>query len=383
MSSSPKPSMPALTKVALAGSALLCIAGLAAFWYASGKARERAPHADAQQVTVTIRDNLCDPGDITVPAGRTTFTIVNQTPRALEWEILDGVMVVDERENIAPGFSQTLTVKLRPGTFAITCGLLSNPRGTLTVTPSAQSEADAARPPLTEYIGPLAEYKVYMVLTAGAVQKAVQQLQQAVANGSLDGARHATQDAHRTYKRLEPVAELFADLDTRLNARADYFDQRENDPDFAGFYKARHLLAERGDMPALQAELPALQADVDSLRARVRTLQISPERLAQAGARSLRRAAGHLGDSTGSASQQAWSDLDLVKGTRDGTRKIAALLEPLLVKANPDLQARISRDLDTLDQSLEASPVAPATVATALNALADDFDQINPALGLE
>ena len=30
-------------------------------------------------------------------------------------------MVVDERENIAPGFSQTLTVKLQPGEFDITC----------------------------------------------------------------------------------------------------------------------------------------------------------------------------------------------------------------------------------------------------------------------
>jgi iron uptake system component EfeO len=73
-------------------------------------------------VTVTIHPNACEPNEITVPAGRTTFTIVNQSNRALEWEILDGVMVVEERENIAPGFSQTMTVKLQPGEFAITCG---------------------------------------------------------------------------------------------------------------------------------------------------------------------------------------------------------------------------------------------------------------------
>ena len=68
-----------------------------------------------------------------MPAGRRTFRIVNQSDRAVEWEILDGVMVVAERENIAPGITQTLTAKLVPGTYEITCGLLSNPRGTLTV----------------------------------------------------------------------------------------------------------------------------------------------------------------------------------------------------------------------------------------------------------
>ncbi len=57
-----------------------------------------------QVADVTIQGNACDPNEITVPAGRTTFTIVNKSNRALEWEILDGVMVVEERENIAPGF---------------------------------------------------------------------------------------------------------------------------------------------------------------------------------------------------------------------------------------------------------------------------------------
>ncbi|MDA4832745.1 cupredoxin domain-containing protein, partial [Enterobacter hormaechei] len=86
------------------------------------------------------------------------FNIVNKSDRALEWEILDGVMVLEERENIVPGFTQTFTAKLNPGTYQITCGLLNNPRGTLTVTPSAEADAAAARPALVAFVGPLAEY---------------------------------------------------------------------------------------------------------------------------------------------------------------------------------------------------------------------------------
>ena len=76
----------------------------------------------------------CEPNELTVPAGRRSFEIHNRSDRPVEWEILDGVMVVAERENIAPGLKSTLEARLRPGDYDITCGLLSNPRGGLHVT---------------------------------------------------------------------------------------------------------------------------------------------------------------------------------------------------------------------------------------------------------
>ena len=199
-------------RLAVAGSALLVAAGLAAFWYTSGVARKAPPKAADNAVTVTIQGNVCQPNEITVPAGRTTFTIVNQSSRALEWEILDGVMVVEERENIAPGFSQTMTVKLPPGEFDITCGLLSNPRGKLRVTPSAASDAEAARPSLVNYVGALAEYRVFLALEAGSLQDATQALADAIQAGDLKQAQALYAPAHQAYKRIEPMAELFADV---------------------------------------------------------------------------------------------------------------------------------------------------------------------------
>ena len=52
--------------------------------------------ANVPQVKVTVTDKQCEPMTITVNAGKTQFIIQNHSQKALEWEILKGVMVVEE-----------------------------------------------------------------------------------------------------------------------------------------------------------------------------------------------------------------------------------------------------------------------------------------------
>ncbi len=97
-----------------------------------------APQATAAAATIPvvnvgISDEACQPMQLTVQRGKTQFLIKNNSGRTVEWEILKGVYVVEERENIAPGFSQKLTARLEPGKYEMTCGLLSNPHGVLIV----------------------------------------------------------------------------------------------------------------------------------------------------------------------------------------------------------------------------------------------------------
>jgi iron uptake system component EfeO len=73
--------------------------------------------AEAMPFNVTVTDKGCEPNSLTVPEGKSTFAIKNASRRALEWEILDGVTVVEERENIIPGFTQTLSAMLSPGEY--------------------------------------------------------------------------------------------------------------------------------------------------------------------------------------------------------------------------------------------------------------------------
>lgn len=394
--SSPTPSMSTRVRLALGASAALVIAGGVAFWWASSIARKAPPKAVDHAVTVTIRGNVCEPNEITVPAGRTTFTIVNQSQRALEWEILDGVMVVEERENIAPGFSQTMTVKLQPGEFDITCGLLSNPRGTLRVTPSAASEAEAARPSLVAYVGPLAEYRVFLALEADTLEEAAAALAQAIRAGDRHQAQARYVPAHQAYRRIEPMAELFADLDTRLNARADYFERREADPAFTGFHRLEYGLFGPGeaqqDVKRLTPIAEQLLTDSGQLRERLRGLNIPPERLASASAKLLRRVADHLPG--GGEDHDAQAEAANLQGTLDGTKKIADLLAPLLSYAAPELNQAIAQRFDELAAALdpyregEGFKVAALSdpqrqaLAVPVGALAEAFAQVNAALGL-
>lgn len=133
-------------------------------------------------------------------------------------------MVLEERENIAPGFKQTIAAKLSPGEYQITCGLLSNPRGKLIVTPSASSEAEKGKMPLTAFLGALAEYQIYLATEVVEFQKAVATLSDAVSSDNIEAAQAAYAPAREAYARIAPVSESFSDLDTAINARADFFE---------------------------------------------------------------------------------------------------------------------------------------------------------------
>lgn len=375
-------------RLALVGSASLLVLGMAAFWFASNRA-DKAPYAtDGHAVTVTIRGKICEPNAITVPAGRTTFTIVNATERALEWEILDGVMVIDERENIAPGFRQTMTVKLEPGDYDITCGLLNNPRGRLHVTPSAASAAEAARPSVAAYVGPLAEYQVYLLTEAETLDGATQDLAAALRAGQLDKARALYAQAHAAYARIEAAAQLFGDLETRINARAAYFDKREADPAFLGFRRIEHGLA-TGQTTALAGVGNRLVQDIETLKARLAALALKPEQLAGLPEKQLRGLAGSL-----AAPATAGDEPAQLLAVLDGSRKVVELLSPLLAKADPKLDAALKGDVEGLDKAMASWRTADGVRAGAFSAderkalarivgrLADDLAKTNAALGL-
>lgn len=380
-----------LMRVALGGSAMLVLLGGIAFWYASDRAGKAPRASDGHAVTVTIRGKACDPNDITVPAGKTTFTIVNETQRALEWEILDGVMVIDERENIAPGLRQTMTVKLEPGDYAITCGLLNNPRGRLHVTPSAESDAEAARPSLETYVGPLAEYQVYLLTEAETLDSSAQAMVAALKAGQLDKARSLYAPAHQSYVRIEAAAAVFGDLEARLNARADYYEKKAADPAFQGFRRIEYGLANGGDAKALGPVGDRLLADIATLKERLAGIELKPEQLAGFAEKQFRRLSDSLGAAQPASGDDSPADL---QGLYESGSKVAELLSPLLAKANPALDHALKADFAAFDKALAPLRAGDTLRAVKLDAaqrrvmagilakIAADFGKTNAALGL-
>ena len=385
---------PRALRWAVAGSVIVMIAAGGLFYYASQlAAAKRKVHGN--EVTVTIHPHSCEPNALTVPAGFNSFRIVNASERAVEWEILDGVLVVEERENIAPGLSQVINATLAPGDYAITCGLLSNPRGTLHVTPTAASEASAkARPAMVAFIGPLSEFRVYLSSQGSALTKAVDALSQAIAAGDLAQAQALYVPAREAYQRLAPAAQRLAELDNSINARADYFEKREQDPGFIGFHRLEYGLFEQRSTQGLAPIAQQLQANTVLLKQQLLAQSLPPEQLVSIVARTLH----NLADTrAGSGEEERYSHIDLngFAANLQVTHKVVDLLRPLLAKNNADLLRTLDEASTALDAELDGlkTPQGLPTYDTVsagqrqqishkAKALADALDGIDPALGL-
>ncbi|WP_273728635.1 iron uptake system protein EfeO [Brucella gallinifaecis] len=390
---SPKPAAPFsrnLVRAVLVLAILLVLAAGAAFYYAS-RVSDKSRHAeDDGKVQIVVNAKSCDPNELTVPAGRTAFEIINKSDRSVEWEILDGVMVLEERENIAPGFKQTLSAKLSPGEYQITCGLLSNPRGKLIVTPSASSEAEKGKMPLTAFLGALAEYQIYLATEVAGFQKAVATLSDAVSSGDIEAAQAAYAPAREAYARIAPVSEAFSDLDTAINARADFFEKREQDSAFGGLHRIEYGLFEQKSLDGLQRVATKLVQDAAGLKERIRALRISPDRMLAGTSSALNRFASTAAD-TGD-DRYAHTDLQVFAGLVEGSAKTADVLRPIVVKVDPKAFEGIDAQVSAVKAMLSAqngkaydtlSAGEKTKIKDGATALADQFSKLRDQLGVD
>lgn len=381
-----------LITLALLGAGLLVLAGGGAFYLASQKAPRPV---SAGTIAVRVADKTCEPMDLTVPAGRSVFEIENASNRPIEWEILDGVMVIEERENIAPGFRSQLSANLKPGVYDITCGLLSNPRGKLTVTASAHSDAEKANPPLKAFIGPLSEYKVYLALQSGRMLEAAKTLSASLDAGDLAKARDAYRNARIAYRHIEAVSGRLADIENAIDPIASYLAGREQDPAFTGFHRIELGLWRDGSVDGLKPIADKLAADTQTLRDRLKALRFEPADLAGNAAREARRLAE--GSVISGDNLYAGDDLAEFSAAVDGLEKSVSLLLPLVAEASPDTAKGINDAFATLRAEIsrlsgagatpasysEVSPESRKALAARFLALAEAIDRTNSALCLE
>jgi iron uptake system component EfeO len=387
-------SPPRALRWALAGSVIVMIAAGGLFYYASQLAAAKR-QINHNEIAVIIHAHACEPNALTVPAGRASFRIINRSDRAVEWEILDGVLVVEERENIAPGLSQVINANLLPGDYAITCGLLSNPRGTLHVTPTAESDAQAkAKPSMVAFIGPLSEFRVYLSRQSGALIKAVTALEQAMIAGDLTQAQALYLPAREAYQHLAPAAQRLAELDNAINARADYFERREQDPAFSGFHRLEYGLFAQHSLDGLTPIAQRLVNDVTTLKQQLLAQSLPPEQLVSIVVRNLNSLADVR---AASGEEERYSHLDLngFAANLEVARKVVDLMRPLLAKSAADLLPGIDSAISTFAAQLDGLKVdghyrtydsvtadQRQQIADKAKALAAALDGIDPALGL-
>ena len=345
-------------------------------------------------IAITITSKGCEPNAVTLPEGKTTFKIKNGSARALEWEILDGVMVVEERENIIPGFVQTLTATLKPGQYQMTCGLLSNPKGTLTVTATGTTMAKA-EPSASDLAGPLAEYKLYVTREVGDLVSQTKGFTDAVKAGKLQEAQSLYAPARQHYERIEPMAELFSDLDKSMDARADDFEKKEDDPAFGGFHRIEKALFADKSTAGMAPLADQLMHDVLELQSRIGALVIPPNKMVGGAASLIEEVAATK--ISGEEDRYSGTDLWDFQANVDGSQKIFNLVRPLITPRNPELDARVQANFSKVDALLaryrgqdgqyqnydKLSPRDRNALKGAITALAEDLSQLRGTLALD
>lgn len=359
---------------------------------ATAQAAMPATAMPAATVPLTVTDKGCDPATLSVDAGKTTFSIRNASRRALEWEILKGVEVVAERENIVPGFVQPLSATLEAGDYQMTCGLLSNPKGILHV--AAKAGAVIAPPSPMELVTPIAEYKVYVTGEVKALVDATTQFVAAVKAGDLAKAQALYAPTRQHYERIEPIAELFNDLDNAIDARADDFEKKEQDPTWTGFHRLEKALFADKTTTGMAPLADKLMHDVNDLQARVAGLAITPKAMVGGPASLIEEVASTK--ITGEEDRYSRTDLWDFQANVDGAQKIVQLLRPLVQPRNPKLLTALDGNFKKVDTILAKYRKGDGYVSYdsvtendrkalkgPVTALAEDLAKLRGTLGVE
>lgn len=348
--------------------------------------------ADVPQVKVTVTDKQCEPMNITVNAGKTQFIIQNNSQKALEWEILKGVMVVEERENIAPGFSQKMTANLQAGEYDMTCGLLSNPKGKLIV--KAAGDQTAPKNDLMALAGPITEYKAYVTAEVAELVKGTKAFTDAVKAGDIEKAKSLYAPTRQHYERIEPIAELFSDLDGSIDAREDDYEQKANDPKFTGFHRLEKALFGDNSTKGMEKYADQLNNDVLDLQTRISELAFPPSKVVGGAAGLIEEVAASK--ISGEEDRYSRTDLWDFQANVDGAQKIVNLLRPLLTKDNAPLLAKVDANFKKVDTILakyktkdgyetydKLSDADRNALKGPVTALAEDLSQLRGVLGLD
>ena len=280
------------------------------------------------RIAVSVDESGCTPKTIQAPAGRVVFEVTNAGPELGEFEILSGTTVVDEVENLIPGFVQNLASHLDGGRYELICYALRSPRAALAVEGTAVSRPTSAVVDGATLDGYRGTYETYVRAQATELKTELAPLVAAIAAGDLAAAKAAYAPSRPAWERIEPVAELFSDLDTRMDARQEDFARGVDDPEFLGWHRIEKGLWADGTTDGLGPIATGLQADAQELETRLATMDIEP--------RVIARGAGELIEEvaqsklTGEEDRYSQADLWSVSANVAGSKTIVDLLRPTL-----------------------------------------------------
>lgn len=363
----------------------VAVAGVGALVLAGCVAKTDVAAADA--LTVTSTADGCEVSAATATSGTLAFDVTNQGDDVSEFYLLadDGLRIIGEVENIAPGASRTLTVVAQPGEYFTLCkpGMVGEGVGRAGFTVSGDAVAIE---------GPDAEQKqqavdLYAAFVKDQVENLVPEVDALVTayeSGDDAAAQELFPQVRAYYERIEPVAEALGDLDPKIDYRE--VDAVAEGLDWTGFHRiekdlwvpAQDALNADGETPAWQDWAPStpaeraafgdqLVADVAELDAYVHSAEFQAALDAQ-GVAGLSNGAIALLDevATGkiSGEEDWWSGTDLwdFAANVEGSKMAFSLVRDFAASKGEDGSALVD-EIDAGYTALEESLAAHGSLA--------------------
>jgi iron uptake system component EfeO len=337
------------SRVWWAVAAVLVVAGGGTVLVLNAVGDDGAGTAAAAPV-ITVSRSACGRGWAGPQAGTQTFQLHNSGVSTADVDLVDPGTgaIYGEIEDIAPGTTQALRVRLGNGTYAFRClvedtGAILGPTVRIT---GGHGESGPAVVPITinDLLEPIRQYRDHVIAGLGTLAAGTDALSAAVRSGDRAAGETAWLSAHLCYESLGAAYGAFGDSDGAINGIGEV-----NDPDFTGFHRLEYGLWHGEDMTALAAVADRLAADVHRLRDSFPNEQIDPNDL---GLRAHEIVENTLQfELTGRTDYGSGTNLATALANLDGSRAVLTVLRPLLTTRVPKLSdvdtwfARTDRDL--------------------------------------
>ncbi|MCX2898051.1 iron uptake system protein EfeO [Pseudomonas mandelii] len=273
-------------------------------------------------------------------------------------------------------------MKKTPFALLLTLGLLNAPLAAL-----------AATAPL-DLVGPVSDYKIYVNEQLDELASHTQAFTAAVKKGDLATAQKLYAPTRVYYEQIEPIAELFSDLDASIDSRVDDHEQGVTAKDFTGFHRIEYSLFAQKSTEGLSALADRLNADVQDLQTRVAGLTFPPEKVVGGAAALLEEVAATK--ITGEEDRYSHTDLYDFQGNIDGAKKIVELFRGKIAQQDRAFIAKVDKNFASVDKILAKYRTVDGGFQTydkvkdsdrkmlvgPVNTLAEDLSMVRGKLGL-
>ena len=363
--------------------AALALAGLTACSSTGTGTATEATAAGDGKIAVAATDTECKVAKSDLAAGTSTFSITNNGTKVTEFYVYAaGDRVMGEVENIVPGLTRDVVVELPPGVYETACkpGMTGKGiRGPLKVSGEHKPLAEDAQ--LAEAV---ASYKRYIKSQSDTLLDKTKEFTEAVKAGDVAKAKELYPVARTYWERIEPVAEVFGDLDPAIDAR-------ENDvadgEEWTGFHRIEKDLWVKKDVGGDGPIADKLMTDVNTIVTKSATVDLSPVQLAN-GAKGLLDEVA-TGKITGEEDRYSHTDLWDFDANLQGSKAAVQALRPVLEERDADLVKTLDAKFADAENALaahrsgdgwklhtELSKSDLKALSDAINALAEPISKV-------